>query len=121
MLESGGIGISEIVAWRVVMNYVANVGEVEALVSGGFEDCEIGIVRDLFVGGVENRAGYGMRGVLREQTHSPLVGVAGFEHQAGTGSAATVNVDDGANFFGPGMLIDEDTRAEKAGFFAVVD
>ncbi len=121
MLQCGGIGVSEIVAGCVVVDNVADVGEVESLISGGFEDGEIGVVRDLFVRGVENGAGDRMRGVLREETHGPFVGVTGFEHQARAGGAATVNVDDGADFFGPGMLIDEDASAEQAGFFAVVN
>ncbi len=66
MLQRGGIGVSEIVERGVVMDDVAYVGEIEALISGGFEDCEVGVVGDLFVGGVENRAGDWMRGVLRE-------------------------------------------------------
>src|SRR5277367_2530969 len=121
MLQGGGIGVPEIVEWGVVMNDVADVGEVQALISGGFEDGEIGIVGNLFVGGVENGAGDGMRGVLREETHGPIVGVTGFEHEAGTRGAAAVHVDDGANFLGPGMLIDENASAEQAGFFAVVN
>ena len=67
MLQRGGIGISEIVQRSVVLDYVANVGEVEALISGGFEDGEIGVVGDLFVGGVKNGAGDGMRGMLCEE------------------------------------------------------
>ena len=121
MLQRGGISVFEIVERRVVVDNVANVGEVEALISGGFEHGEVGVVGDLFVRGVKNRAGDWMRGVLREEAHGPLVGVAGFEHQAGAGGAAAVNVDDGADIFGPGMLIDEDAGAEQAGFFAVVN
>jgi len=121
MLQSGGIGIAEIIEGRVVMDDVANVGEVEALISCGFENREIGIVGDLFVSGVENGAGDGMGGVLREESHGPLVAVTGFEHEAGAGGAATVNVDDGANIFGPGMLIDKDASAEQPGFFAIVN
>src|SRR5271170_5664824 len=103
------------------MDYVADVGEIEALVSGGFENCEVGVVRNLFVRGIEHRAGDGMRGVLREKLNGPLVGVTGFEHEAGARGAATINVDDGADVFRPGMLIDEDASAEQAGFFAVVN
>src|SRR5580693_2487692 len=75
MLPCGRISVCEIIAGRMVMNDIADVGEVEALISGGFEDCEVSIIRDLFVRGVENGAGDGMCGVLREETHGPLVGV----------------------------------------------
>src|ERR1700740_3213876 len=112
MLQRGGIGISEIVERRVVMDDIANVGEIQALISGGFENREVGVVGNLFVGGVKNGAGDGMRGVFREQTDRPIIGTTGFEHQAGAGGAATVNVNDGANIFGPRMLIDEDASAK---------
>src|SRR5580704_11524764 len=121
MLQRGGIGVSEIVEGSVVLDYVADVGEVEALISGGFEDCEVGVVGDLLVRGVKNGAGDGMRGVLCEEIDGPVIGVAGFEHQARAGGAAAVNVDDGADVFGPGMFIDEAASTEKACFFAVVN
>jgi hypothetical protein len=105
----------------VVMNHVADVGEIEALISGGFEHCEVSVVGELFVRYVKNGAGDGMRGVSREQAHCPFIGIAGFEHQAGAGGAATINVDDSADVLGPEMLIDEDPRADHAGFLAVIN
>ncbi len=111
----------KIVERRVVLRDVADESEVRALVAGGFEYGEVGVVGKKFV----SKVGECVRGrkarVLRVELHDRIIGGAGFEHQARSGSAARIDVDGRGDFLGPAMLIHEHARADQPSFFAIVD
>ena len=111
----------EIVERRVVLRDVADESKVRALVAGGFEHGEVGVVGKKFVSEI-GECVRGRKGrVFRVELHDRIIGGAGFEHQARAGSAARVDVDRRGDFLGPAMLIDEHARADQARFFAIVD
>ena len=64
MLQASRICIFEVIQRRVIVVHIADVSEVDALISGGLEHGEIRIVRELLVNLVENRTGGGTRGML---------------------------------------------------------
>ena len=120
MLKRGSICVCEIIEWRVVVHHAADIGEVYALKSRGFEDSEICVVGKSFVGFVKDRAGCRTCRARRISAQRPLIRIACFKHQAGSGGPAAIHIHRHANFFGPRMLVDKNASAEQAGFLAVV-
>ena len=65
MLQACETHVGGIVQRRVVMHHVADVREIESLITRGFEDREVRIVRELLVNRVKDRSSRGMSGVPR--------------------------------------------------------
>ena len=103
------------------MRLVANEGEIEALVAGGFENGEVGVVGKLLVDRVKNGTGRRVFGTPGEQAGRPCIRRSGLKHQAGAGSAARFKVYYGADLLGPGVFFHKSAGTEKSRFFAVVN
>src|SRR5580693_788887 len=105
----------------MVVNDPTDVRKVHALKPGGFEDGEVSVVWKPLVSFVKDGTGFGTGCAGGVGAQCPFVGVASFEHQAGTGGAAAVYVRHCAHFFGPRMLVHENSRSNQPRLFPVVD
>jgi hypothetical protein len=62
-----------------------------------------------------------MGSMALKEVDGPFIGGSGLEHNAGTGGAASIEVNGGSDAVGPWMKLDESAGAQQAAFFAIVD
>ena len=120
MLHAGLVHVLEIVEGRVIKNLVANDGEIQSLITRGFEYGKIRVVRKQLIRRIGDGTCGGMRNATSIESHDPIVGAAGFKHQAWPRSAARVNVHSRPHFGRPGVKVHERPCAEHSGLFAVI-
>src|ERR1700722_1512427 len=116
MLQTCRAHMGEVVKRRMVVNLVANKGEIEPLIAGGSKNSEVCVVRKLSVSGEKEGTGHRARGLFRELTDGPFIGAARLEHNARPGSAPRIQVHCRPHAFRPPMRVDEGACAEQSRF-----
>ena len=121
VLDGARIGIFKIVERSVVSGHLADIREIESLISKRMKHRKVGIVRQQFVHRVVDRTGHRMRHGARVHLNQPVVRASGFKHQAAAGRPAGLHVHYRAHLFGPWMRLHKSVRAQQPLLFPFIE